>query len=121
MIQRHVEAGNADAQKDLAPHYYSENGSRYAEFNVNASSAFEPFVHTSAFQVAPRSRNRNAHPLGGDLSVREFPTGRPVPGGPDPIIKLGQDEETFAAFAHLKSAGRSMALRRAEINSRTPY
>jgi hypothetical protein len=32
--------------------------------------------------------------------VRTYPDGKPRPGDPKPIIKVGQDEKTFAAFAY---------------------
>ena len=87
-------------EKRLDPYYYKdpESGDECAEFNVNVSSAFESFV--------------NKHPMGGNLSVRQFQLSKadenglrkPIlrEDGRKPIIKIGQDEKLYAAFAYPK-------------------
>ncbi|KAJ1446330.1 hypothetical protein M885DRAFT_577847 [Pelagophyceae sp. CCMP2097] len=98
VIAQHKET-NPFAEKDLEPHYFTahtdaifgEGGNQYVEFNVNSSAAFESFA--------------TAHRLGGNLSVRNFPTGVPRRGvDPKPVIVIGQDEKTYAAFAYPQKA-----------------
>lgn len=80
--------------------YKDEKGEAMAEFNVNRSTVFDKFVKD--------------HPMGGNLSVRKFPQGPRADGSPTPVIKIGQDEKCYAAFAYPKNAwsvGGEMVLR----------
>lgn len=99
VIDAHKALGDYD-EKRLAPYFYRdpETDAECVEFNVNVSSAFESFVSN--------------HPMGGNLSVRQFRLTKadddglrkPIleEDGLKPIIKCGQDEKLYAAFAYPK-------------------
>ena len=88
LIEEHKKE-NDNAERDLDPwRFTDERGNKCVEFNVNASAAFEGFI--------------NAHRMGGDLSRRKYPKGKPEEGDAVPVVNVGQDEKTYAAFAYPK-------------------